>query len=161
MEVNVKFLKSIAGKCYSSGNINKISKDVYVFTIYNFLPGTNPHGLDGHYTFAVNITNFNYVYWKDSDYGSFTWVRDNTDKIFLPVHESIKEQIDGLIATKLLGAYWYYADSINHQGKNLFEDEDYYPHKTSLICTWVDDYPNEPLGQIKDIEKEAIKVLQL
>jgi len=32
--------------------------------------------------------------------------------------------------------------------------------KRSLICTWVDDYPNEPLGELKEIEKLAVAKLQ-
>lgn len=156
-KVTVDYLESISGDYCGSGNIHKISKDVFEFTVYNLLPGTNPEGLDGHYSFAVNITNFDYVYWKDSDYGGLTYVHDNENKIFIPVHKSIKKQIEGLIARKLLGAYWYDGNHVNHQGPNLFGNDGY---KSSIICTFVDDYPNEPLGQLSEIEKLAVTKLQ-
>jgi len=176
-KVTLEFLKSFPFGQIFDGNINKISKDVYVFTVYNWLPGGNPHGFNGHYSFAVNITNFKYVVWKDSDYGSLTYVRDNPNKVFIKVHKSMKATVEQIIANKLLGAYWYNRNAVNHRGVNLFSDgtppeksgtniygEDIMRYddgrKYSIICTWVDDYPNEELGQLKDIEKLAIAELQ-
>lgn len=176
MKCTLEFLESFEYGYSYHGNINRISKDVYKFTVYNFLPGTDPHGLDGHYSFAVNVTNFEYVYWKDSGYGGLTWTVDNEDKVFLRVHKSIREQIEIIIATKLRGAYFYDSNAVNNYGKNLFSDgtppepagsgfnENIVRYrdgqKISLICTWVEDYPGEPLGELKEIEKLAIKKLQ-
>jgi hypothetical protein len=175
-KVTLEFLKSFPMGINYDGNIHKISKDVYQFTIYNWLPGKNPHGFDGHYSFAVNITNFKYLCWKDSDYGGLTYVRDNQNKIFIPVHKSMKAEVEAIIAGKLRGAYWYDRDAVFSKGKNLFPNGNptepaghgFNPNivryhdgaKYSLICTWVDDYPNEPLGELKDIEKAAIEKLQ-
>lgn len=164
MKVTREFLEKIRVRQSWSGNINKISKDVYTFTIYNFLPGTNPHRLDGHYSFAVNITNFKYVYWKDSNYGGLTYVRDNIDKILLPVHKSVKSEIEGIIASKLLGAYWDDGSVINGNGNLLFPKKttEYDPYsKRSIICTWHDDQPNTPLGTLDGIELLAVEKLQL
>ena len=163
MKVTREFLEKIRIRQSWSGNIDKISKDVYTFTIYNFLPGTNPNGLDGHYSFAVNITNFKYVYWKDSNYGGLTYVRDNKNKILLPVHKSVKQEIEGIIASKLLGAYWYDGKHVNQQGNLLFplENVEYEaPYKRSIICTWHDDQPNTPLGILDEMELLAVEKLQ-
>lgn len=164
MKLTREYLEKIATRS-QSGNIHKISKDVFVFTMYNFLPGTNINGLDGHYSFAVNITNFKYLYWKDSDYGGLTYVRKNKNKTFLYVHLNMIKEIEGIIAAKLLGSYWYESDKSNGRGKNLFhkesDDEYDWNPKISLICTFVDDYPNEPLGKLSEIELLAIKKLQI
>ncbi len=176
-KVTLKFLERFPKGPTFDGNIYKISKDVFMFTVYNWLPGDNPHGFDGHYSFAVNITNFKYVVWRDSGYGGLTYVIDNPNKAFIKVHKSMKAVIESIIATKLLGSYWYERTAVNQWGKNLFSDgtppefvqkniyqEDIMRYndgsKISLICTWVDDYPNEPLGELKDIEKLAISELQ-
>jgi len=158
-KVTVEFLESIAAKDGGYGNLSQLSKDVFKFREYNLLPGTNPHGLDGHYVFAVNITNFNYVYWKDSDYGGLTWVRDNPNKVFIPVHKSVKKQIESLIARRLLISYWYDGNHINHQGPHLFGNNDWW--KGCVIETWHITEPNSPLGKLKKMEKQAVKVLQL
>ncbi len=156
-----KFLESKSNKNHTShdSNIHKISKNVYRFIQYNFLPGENPYGLDGHYCFAVNVTNFKYLVWKDSDYGGLTYVRDIENKVFLEIHESIKEEVESVIADKLLGAYFSEYRNEKRERKSLIADSDDY-YKKSLICTWVDDYPNEPLGQLKEIEKMAIEKLE-
>ena len=80
------------------------------------------------------------------------------------------KEVENIIASKLLGAYYSDWKYMNRQGPNLFSDET--PEKErgfgislangpkiSLICTWVDDYPNEPLGELDEIEKLAIKTL--
>jgi hypothetical protein len=154
-----------------SGNIEKIAENIFKFHAYNFLPGTNPHGLDGHYCFIINIENFTYRIYKDSDYGSLSYVLYVKNKVFTEVHKSIKEKVEDIIACKLLGAFFYDGDACCHRGKNLFSDntppelfrgclnyKDGY--KYSVICTWVDDYPNEPLGKLSKIDKLAIKELK-
>ena len=146
-----------------SGNINKIADYIYAFTVYNFLPGDNPHGFDGHYAFVVDITNFNYLVYKDSDYGGLTYVKEIDNKVFVDLHESMIHEVENIIASKLLGAYYYDGNHVNQQGPNLYPDKSDNPYysgsKISLICTWVDDYPNTPLGQLEDIEKLAITTL--
>jgi len=176
VKVTRKFLQSFPDGYVYSGNLYKISKDVFEFTVYNWLPGDNPHGFDGHFSFAVNIRNFKYLVWKDSDYGGLTYVRDNPNKVFIAIHKSMKPIVEQLIANKLLRSYWYDHNAVNSKGKNLFSDgtppepagHGFRPHivryndgvKLSLICTFVDDYTGEPLGELKDIEKLAIAELQ-
>ena len=155
-KVTVEFLKSIMANHCGYGNVSQISKDVFTFTEYNFLPGTNPHGLDGHYSFAVNIKNFKYVYWKDSDYGGLTYVKDNTNKVFIPVHKSIKKQIEGIIARKLLSSYWYDGNHVNQQGPNLFGND----CKLCLISDWAITQPDTDLGTLDEMEKLAVSELQ-
>lgn len=156
--IDTKFLKTKLVKepgCRaSSGNIAKQSENVFSFIVHNFLPGTNPHSLCGHYSFSVNVKTFDYRVWKNSDYGGLTWVQGIKNKVFLNIYESVKAQIESVIAHKLLGAYWYNYNHINQQGLNLFPDGDI---KRSLITTWVDDYPGEPLGELEKIEILAIK----
>ncbi len=162
-----KFLESKAeGSIYNnagSGNIHKIADNIFAFTVYNFLSGGDPNGFDGHYSFVVDINNFNYLVYKDSDYGGLTYVKDIKDKSFLNVHASMTKKVENIIASKLLGAYYYDSKHVNQQGKNLFPDKSENPYysgqKISLICMWVDDYPDSPLGQLKNIEKLAIKTL--
>jgi len=175
-KVTIEFLEKIKSSDCGYGNVSQLSKDVFSFTEYNFLPGTNPHGLDGHYSFAVNITNFKYVYWKDSDYGGLTYVRDNPNKVFIPVHKSIKKQIEGIIARKLLGSYWYDRNAVNSRGKNLFSDgtppekagfgfNDHIVRyndgwKLCLITDWAMTEPDSELGKLDPIEKMAVDELQ-
>jgi hypothetical protein len=141
----------------SSGNIYKIDKAIYTFRVYNLLSGGNKNGLDGHYCFAVNIKDFNYVIWKDSDYGSLAYVKEIKDKKISKIHKSAIAQIESIIAITLSEAYWYDGDHVNSQGENLIKDSSV---KSSLICTHVDDYPNDDLGKLSKMEKEAIKLLK-
>lgn len=138
-----------------SGNIQRISEDVFSFVIYNFLPGTNPHGLDGHYGFAVNYKTFKYICWKDSDYGGLTYVKKIDDKCFIKIHKSIKNQIEKIIACKLYSSYFYDFKHINQKGNNLIEGCNI---KCSLICDWRNE--SVPLREIEQIEKFAINKLQ-
>jgi hypothetical protein len=148
------------------GNINIIADNVITFTEYNFLNGGDTNcKFDGHYKFYVNTDNFNYVIVKFADYGSFTYIRDIDEKkqiYFLP-HQSIKADIESLIADKLLGAYFYDSEHINGKGKNLYYPDtkdilgNYEGSKKSLLC----DYKNEKneLGFINDLKKEIIDLL--
>jgi hypothetical protein len=62
----------------------------------------------------------------------------------------------------LKGACWYDAKHVNQQGALLFplKDVEYDSYaKYSIICTWVDDYPNSSLGQLSPIKIIAIEKL--
>jgi hypothetical protein len=125
-----------------SGNIHRLSEDVFTFTHYNLLPSCEGDILDGHYTIFVNKNNFEYLLYKSSDYGSLTYVIPCefggaflTEKT-LP--EPSKQRIESIIAHKLLSAYFYDGKHVNQQGANLFPSttEDDYDRKGCLICDY-------------------------
>ena len=142
------------------GNINRISDEVFRFTVYNLLR-TSHDGktyakedvLDGHFTFYVNFNTFEYLVYKSSDYGSFTYVIPTEfngfyDKDSLP--EISRKRVESIIAHKLLGAYFRDSNAVNRKGANLVEpgapkpagngfNEDIMRHpgfKQSLICDY-------------------------
>jgi hypothetical protein len=146
----------------SSGNINRLSDTVFTFTEYNFLPGSGEGmNFDGHYTFFVDYTNMNWLIYKSSDYGGLTWTKPVEFKDFLRKKDFNKKglkEVEHIIASKLLGAYFYDCNHIHHKGSSLINDEESY--KRSLICDnrgfiWVD---NEP-QVYKPVEVLALKEL--
>ena len=143
----------------SSGNIQRISDNVFRFTQYNFLPtsldGKTPADdiLDGHFTFYVNYKTFEYLAYKSSDYGSFTYVIDQPFNGFYTketLPELSRKRIESVIAHKLLGAYFYERNAVNSKGANLIEPQPAEPagnnfnkdivrhpgFKQSLICDY-------------------------
>ena len=180
-DINLEFLKKRikdkSGHKGHGGNNHLISDNIIEFLQYNFLPGTNPHGLDGHYTFYVNWKTFQYLMCKHANYGGLTWVREVEKKVFIPIHESIKEQVESIIASKLAGAYYYISNNkvSCSRGPNLIGNQKmqmmllsgvtkhyyYEGYKGSLVCDYRD-YPKEKgkLGYLSSIDKEAIKYLQ-
>lgn len=163
----------------SSGNINRISDSVFKFTEYNFLPADETDVLDGHYTFFVNYKTFEYLVYKSSDYGSFTYTIPCEFGAFLTkesLPEFSRKRVEATIASKLLGAYFHDSNAVNRRGKNLFSDgtepeeagtniynEKYYRYsdgrKYCLICDnraykWVDH-----IETYSNIELKALEVL--
>lgn len=153
--VNVAFLESKLCKGYSpwcqhevdwnsqGTNIHRLSESVFSFEEYNYLPSCEQDILDGHFTFFVNKDTFEYLVYKSSDYGSFTYVLPvkfdgfHTDET-LPAPS--KAKVESIIAHKLLTSYFHDSNHVNHRGKSLVEDahtaEDYHElySKRSLIC---------------------------
>jgi len=152
-----------------STNINRLSDSVFSFYEYNFLPTCEQDILDGHYTFFVNKDTFEYLVYKSSDYGSFTYVLPLEFDGFLTselLPEPSKIRVESIIAHKLLTSYFYDYDSMNGKGKNLIEDaelaEDYDKtySKRSLICDdrgyiWSDIKPET----YSDVELQALNKL--
>ena len=155
--VDVKFLESKLISGYSrwagreieyrsqSTNINRLSDSVFTFIEYNFLPICKQDILDGHYTFFVNKDTFEYLVYKSSDYGSFTYVIPvgfNGFQTAETLPQVSKEHIESIVAHKLLTSYFYDRDSQFSKGKNLFEEfensENYDKtySKRSLICDY-------------------------
>ena len=141
----------------STANITRISDKIFKFTEYNFLAGTDGQ-LDGHYTFYVNITNFKYLLYKSSFYGSliYTTKSDNENWVINLIERELIE-VESIIAHKILGSYFYDANDINQKGNSLINNG----YKVSLITDyrgyiWSDLKPNERTD--KDIE--AIKLLE-
>jgi hypothetical protein len=140
----------------SSGNIDRISDNVFKFTQYNFLPETDGQ-LYGHYTFYVNVTNFKYLLYKSSFYGSLTYTTESLDKNWVTnLIERELIEVESIIADKILGSYFYDSNDVNQKGKSLINDG----YKKCLITDyrgyiWSDLKPNEKSD--KDIE--AIKLL--
>jgi len=153
-----------------NGHVNKICDDVYKFDVYNLLPGTNPHGLDGMYSFYVDVTNFNYLASKFAGYRALTSVTPVRHPIFLdPPHESIVSTVEHLIANKLLHTCLYDRNATWNRGEFLipFPKEAFpngYPYeylymKICFMCDWVDRYAGEPLGELSDTDKIAKHIL--
>jgi len=158
------FLESkVDYKFYShDGNAYKLSDFIYKFTQYNFLSGGDENGLDGHYSFIVDILNFNYVVYKCADYGGLTWVKDVANKVFINIHESIKAMVESLIAQKVLRTYHFDSKDVCNRGEFLIPkltDEYEFLGKRHLISDWVDTYPDD-LGKLTDIEKLAVATLK-
>lgn len=139
----------------SSGNLNRVSENVFSFIEYNFLP-CDGSKLDGHYRFYVNYKTFNYVVFKDSEFGSLTYTLPTKEKGIISLNEIDKKIVEAIIASKLLNAYFYDFDAINSKGINLIpttkivEHKDYYDNqrKQCLITDyrnyiWSDFKPNE------------------
>ncbi len=166
------------GECLykgGSGNIKVISDNVFSFVYHNLLPG-NDGQLDGHYKIYVNINTFDYLIYKDSGYGSFTYTTESNNTNWVSgLIEREKSMIESIIADKLLGAYYYDHNATNSNGRSLISDGKHEPGgtnfntpiirwldgcKTSLITDyrgyiWCDLVPNE--RSVKDLE--AIKLL--
>lgn len=115
------------------GNIHRISDEVFRFIEYNFLP-TSHDGetyakedvLDGHFTFYVNFNTFEYLVYKSADYKNLISAAPLEfngfyDKDNLP--EISRKRVESVIASKLLGAYFYDANAVNSNGPNLVEPE--------------------------------------
>ncbi len=179
--IDVKFLESKLISGYSrwaqdeieirsqSTNIHRLSDSVFTFTEYNFLPINEQDVLDGHYTFFVNKDTFEYLIYKSSDYGSFTYVIPVGFGGFLNAEnlpQVSKERVESIIAHKLLTSYFYDSNHINHEGKNLFEaveqteDYHYIYSKRSLIV----DYRGYVWTELKpetydNVELQALNLL--
>jgi len=163
-EVAILESKILEGELSQSTNIHRISNDVFTFTEYNFLPSCTEDVLDGHFTIFVNYKTFEYLLYKSSDYGSFTYVMPcEFGGFFTPesLPKSSKERIESHIAHKLLRAYFYDGNHINHKGTNLIPNEDgEWGGKCCLICDergyiWSEMKPE----QYSDVELKALKVL--
>lgn len=143
------------GECvYRSGygNIEKITDNVWSFEEYNFLPGQDGQ-LDGHYTFYVNIQNFQYCLYSHAFYGGLCYTTNSQNENWVKnLNEREKNQVESIIAYKLLYAY-YYEDGMKTP---------LYGGKVSLIC----DYRNYIWCGLKPTEMskhdiEAIKTLDV
>ena len=169
MEVTEQFLKGKIFAGYSpwaksditftaqSTNISRLSDSVFSFTEHNYLPSDETDILDGHYSIFVNYKTFQYLVYKSSDYGSFTYALPCEFNGFLDANslpETSKKKIESVIASKLLGAYF-------HNGKNLIGDitHDQYHGKSSLIC----DYRGEIWSDmiVQEYGPEELKALNI
>lgn len=148
-KINSDYLKnklSAYGFKYHSGNIHRLSENVFKFTIHNILPKGENGQLDGHYTFYVNYKTFEYLVYKSSGYGSLTYTTKSDNESWVnDLNEIEFKYLESLIASKLLGAYFYDSEAPNSKGDNLFPDTN---NKCSLICdhrgyVWVDLIPEK------------------
>lgn len=114
----------------SNGNIKVLTDCVLTYTEYNFLPYAGSE-LDGHYTFFVNVQNFQYLVYKSANYGSLTYVLPSNDTSFLVLNNVDKKIVEAKIACKLLGAH-YHKDE-HGKRKNLIEHSGY---EGSLLCDY-------------------------
>lgn len=121
-------------------NIHRLSDSVFAFIEYNFLPSCKQDILDGHYTFFVNKDTFEYLVYKSSDYGSFTYVIPVDFDGFLTAEllpKPSRERVESIIADKLLTSYFYDSDHINHKGALLFpnpeDNENIYAHRSLIV----------------------------
>lgn len=152
-----------------STNMSRLSDSVFSFIEYNYLPSCETDILDGHYTFFVNKDTFEYLVYKSSDYGSLSYVLPVDFDGFLTAEllpEPSKLRVESVIASKLLGAYFYDADARFRKGKNLFtevensDDYHYIYSKRSLISDnrgyiWCEFKPET----YSDIELQALNKL--
>lgn len=145
-QINKAFLESKSFSCLTqwnggkypvactaaSGNIARISDNVFRFTQHNFLPtsldGKTPADdiLDGHFTFYVNIETFEYLVYKSAGYANFTSVTPVEFNGFYTkdtLPELSRKRIESVIAHKLLGAYFSDSNAVNRKGANLIEPQ--------------------------------------
>lgn len=134
------------GECLyksSDGNIKQISDKLFSFVQYNFLPGIDGQ-LDGHYKFYVNPYTFEYLLYKESFYGGFTYTTDsdNTDWV-TNLNTRENGMIESIIAHKLLRSYYYDCNAVNSNGRNLISDGKCEPAGGGFnpdIVRWLDGY---------------------
>lgn len=92
------------------GNVDKHPKidNIFSFSVYNILTGYSGD-MDGHYTFVVDIENFNYIVFKHADYGGLTWTVavDGINRVI--VNELNRPFIEGTLANVLLTSMTYEA----------------------------------------------------
>ena len=81
------------GTVYKHPKINNI----FSFSVYNILTGYSGD-MDGHYTFVVDIENFNYIVFKHADYGGLTWTIEVDGIARVIVNELNKPFIEGTLA---------------------------------------------------------------
>lgn len=150
-----------------SSNISRLSNDVFSFDEYNFLPSCESDILDGHYTLYVNYKTFQYLLYKSSDYGGLTYTLPVEFKGFLSANdlpESSKQHIESIIAHKLLTAYFYDYNHINHYGANLiYSGEPYSDTAWGKGCLISDNrgymWCGTKVEQYSDIDLSALKIL--
>lgn len=157
----------------STGNIYRLSDNVFYFTEYNFLP-TDGSNFDGHYTFYVNYKTFDYLVYKNSNYGSLTYTTPTKEINIIKLNDIDKKISEAIIASKLLGSYFYDFDKINQEGELLIpmelknSDELYLERyaKKCLICDfrnylWSDFKPQLKTDQqyevLSLIDKDFVK----
>lgn len=97
-------LKKLYDKAFRTyGNVYKHPKieNIFSFSVHNILTGYSGD-MDGHYTFVVDIENFNYIVFKHANYGGLTWTVavDGIDRVV--VNELNKPFIEGTLANVLL-----------------------------------------------------------
>ena len=141
-----------------SGNVHRISDTVLTYDEYNFLPGTGWYegvkmSLDGHYTFFVNLENFDWRIYKSSDYGSLTWVTKVDFTGLMKPSDFPKDErkvLEHFIACKVLSTYFYDGDHVNHRGAHIIPDQvkEEYGSKNNLLVDnrgyiWSDNKPEE------------------
>jgi len=134
------------GECLyksSDGNIKQISDKLFSFVQHNLLPGTDGQ-LDGHYKFYVNPYTFEYLLYKESFYGGFTYTTEsnNIDWVTNLIPRE-KGMIESIIAHKLLMSYYYDHNAVNSSGKNLISDGKCEPAGGGFnpdIVRWLDGY---------------------
>jgi len=137
------------------GNIEKITDNVWSFEEYNFLPGKDGQ-LDGHYTFYVNIQNFQYCLYSHAFYGGLCYTTNSQNENWVEnLNEREKTKIESIIAYKLLNAAYY------EDGKII----PLYSGTGSLICDyrnyiWCDLKPTEmskhDIGAIKKLDETHV-----
>ena len=88
----------------SGCNMYQLTDKVFCFTVYNLLP-VNGSELDGHYKFYVNIDTFNYCFYRDSYYGSLTYVTPLDDNFNENYNEQTKKIVESYISTALQNSY--------------------------------------------------------
>lgn len=119
----------------SSVNVRKLSEKIFSWTDYNFLPNEELP-LDGHYTFFLNYETFDWRLYKSSDYGGLTWTSEVPFKRLLSKKDFNKKQVKNIehhMACKILNAYYYDSNHINHKGKRLIDTKEL-GGCGSLIC---------------------------
>jgi hypothetical protein len=162
----------------SHGNVELIAENIYSFTEYNFLP-IEGRRLDGHYEMYINTATFEFLIRRQSYYGGLTYTTPVKDEGWYKLNVFELYYIKALLASKLLGMYFYDRLAVNSNGRNLFSTGKHehagYGYSDSimrwsdgvkrcLICDYKE-YRDESnnaegkLGHLTDINFEAIKIL--
>ena len=162
----------------SHGNVELIAENIYSFTEYNFLP-IEGRRLDGHYEMYINTLTFEFLIRRQSYYGGLTYTTPVKDEGWYKLNKFELDYIKALLASKLLGMYFYDHYAVNSNGKNLFSTgkHEHAGHGYSdSIMRWNDgvkkslitDYKKyrdesnnaeDKLGHLTDINFKAIKLL--
>jgi hypothetical protein len=160
------------------GNIEKIAENIYNFVEYNFLP-IEKRSLDAHYSIYINTKTFCFLIRQYSYYGGLTYTTPAIEQEWKNLNEHDLTYIKAIIASKLIGMYFYDSNAVNSNGRNLFSNGQK-EHagfnfndriirwtdgpKRSLICDYSkyrekSNNAKNSLGHLNEIDFEAIKLL--
>jgi len=138
-----------AFKPYGNVYKHKDIDNIFSFRVHNILTGYSGD-MDGHYTFVVDIENFNYIVFKHAAYGGLVWVNEIDGINRVVVNELNKKFIEGTLANVLSSA-------MTHEQKRNGKYGEDYTKEGIIKGNFISEWSNNTVFEISDFSIESYK----